>query len=738
MNRFLTLFFLIAFICLAATSGDAVEQRPFQLADLHALKDISDPQISPDGSRIICAVSETSADRRRTSTNLWVIPTAGGAAKRLTGDEATESNARWSPDSKQVAYYSTRGGGFGLWVANLDANLNASEPRLVARIQRTNFHLKNAGESFVWSPDGKKIAFLTSPESVPGAALVLPNNPGMVGIPERLRRPLTRAEIDQLPTETRNMILRAQGLSTNTPPEPATGNAPPVNTPSPADPRPTDDDPRIITRLQYKSRTSFSDSIQSHIYFADLASGEIKQLTATSFYDHSLNWSPRGDEIVYISNHEPNPDKINNSDIFVVNSKTGVVKQLTKTKGCEWAPVFSPDGTEIAFLATTREVTTIDSVAEDTHVHLIPARGGAARDVSKALDRRAQAMKWAPDGQGLLFTAGDHGRTVLYRATREGQISPVIERPAQIGGFSVARATQAIALTLSDAAHPAEVQLADAKGQLKQMSEFNRAASASWTLTAPRQFTFNNDNFEVEGWLYPPLKLDPEKKYPVILSIHGGPHGMSGYGFNTTVQLLAARGYAVLLINPRGSSGYGQAFSDGCVNDWGGGDYRDLMKGVDTALARFPFLDAARMGVTGGSYGGYMTNWIVTQTDRFKAGVTLASVSNLISFYATSLYQDLIHAEFNGMPWDNYDKLWERSPVAHIKKAKTPLLIIHGELDNDVHITQAEEMYTGLKMRDVEAVFVRYPREGHGFREPRHREDQVSRTIAWFDRYLQK
>ena len=270
------------------------------------------------------------------------------------------------------------------------------------------------------------------------------------------------------------------------------------------------------------------------------------------------------------------------------------------------------------------------------------------------------------------------------------------------------------------------------------MSEFNRAASASWTLTAPRQFTFNNDNFEVEGWLYPPLKLDTGKKYPVILSIHGGPHGMSGYGFNTTVQLLAARGYAVLLINPRGSSGYGQAFSDGCVNDWGGGDYRDLMKGVDTALARFPFLDAARMGVTGGSYGGYMTNWIVTQTDRFRAGVTLASVSNLISFYATSLYQDLIHAEFNGMPWDNYDKLWERSPVAHIKKAKTPLLIIHGELDNDVHITQAEEMYTGLKMRDVEAVFVRYPREGHGFREPRHREDQVSRTIAWFDRYLQK
>ena len=292
-----------------------------------------------------------------------------------------------------------------------------------------------------------------------------------------------------------------------------------------------------------------------------------------------------------------------------------------------------------------------------------------------------------------------------------------------------------------------------------------------------REFRFKNEGIEAQGWVVPPInstarleseleglqrtfgdqnprvqgvrrqiedlkKANPNEKYPVILSIHGGPHGMHGYAFNPTVQALAAHGYAVLLINPRGSSGYGQKFADGCVNDWGGGDYRDLMKGVDEALARFPFLDKDRMGVMGGSYGGYMTNWVITQTDRFKAAVASASLSNLISFYSTSLYQDLIHAEFNGHPWENggnnYDLLWERSPLKHIKKAKTPLLLLHGEQDNDVHITQAEEMYTAMRMRGVECVFVRYPREGHGLREPRHREDSLARALQWFDRYLKQ
>ena len=211
---------------------------------------------------------------------------------------------------------------------------------------------------------------------------------------------------------------------------------------------------------------------------------------------------------------------------------------------------------------------------------------------------------------------------------------------------------------------------------------------------------------------------------------------MSGWAFNATFQVYAARGYGVLYLNPRGSSGYGQKFSDGTLGEWGGGDFKDLMAGVDEALRRQTWISPDRLGVTGGSYGGFMTNWIITQTPRFRAAVASASVSNLISFYSTSMYQDLIHAEFGGFPWDDYEQLWRWSPLRYVKQALTPTMFLHGELDHDVHITQAEEMYMALKRRGVETVLVRYPREGHGLREPTHRVDALERTLGWFDRFL--
>jgi len=256
-------------------------------------------------------------------------------------------------------------------------------------------------------------------------------------------------------------------------------------------------------------------------------------------------------------------------------------------------------------------------------------------------------------------------------------------------------------------------------------------------MSEPERLSFKSiEGTTIQAWLMKPLGWREDRKYPMILSIHGGPHGMFGYAFNPAFQVYAARDYAVLYLNPRGSTGYGQKFSDGTLNEWGGGDYRDLMDGVDEALHRYPWLDPNRMGVTGGSYGGFMTNWIITQTPRFKAAVSAASVSNLVSFYSTSLYQDLIHAEFGGFPWDNYDQLWQWSPLRYVKQAQTPTLFIHGEQDNDVHITQAEEMYMALRRRGLETVLVRYPREGHGLREPRHRVDALERTLAWFDRFL--
>ncbi|MFN0087206.1 MAG: S9 family peptidase [Blastocatellia bacterium] len=730
-----------AMLFLVVPANSQSSRRGLLPADLGSLREVGDAQLSPDGMKVAYVAGEASRDRARTISRIWIMPAAGGEARRLTSGDAGEATPRWSPDGRWIAFYSSRDGRDGLWIAPAAGG----EPRLVSRVHRTNFFLPKAGESFCWAPDSRQIAFLSSIEvlnetpapGAPGAGAV---DPKLAGLPAAATRPLTREEIDRLPIEIRELLFRAQGQ--------AMGQRP--QSPIEASLSPLPDDPRVITRLQYKSRTAFSDNLQSHIFAVDLESRQPRMITTGLNYEHSIHWSPRGDEIVFVSNREPDPDRVNNTDLFAVNVRTFAIRQLTRTKGCEWQPVFSPDGSRIAYLATRREITTIDSVAEDTHAFVLPAGGGEPVNVSGDLDRRVSAVKWWRDGRRVVFAVATMGRSALYLSDPAAPI-PLVERPfgaeAQLTGFSIGPGDE-IVYAASDATHPPELYAQSAVlppsqprvrlGAARRLTELNAPVERSFQLSAMREFRFKSDGLDVQGWLVPPAELDEKRAYPVILNIHGGPHGMHGYAFNPTVQALAAHGYAVLLINPRGSSGYGQKFADGCVNDWGGGDYRDLMTGLDEALARWPFLDKNRLGVMGGSYGGYMTNWIVTQTDRFRAAVASASLSNLISFYSTSLYQDLVHAEFNGFPWNNFERLWDRSPLRHAARVKTPLLLIHGEQDNDVHITQAEEMYTAVRMRGIETVLARYPREGHGFREPRHREDSLARTMLWFDRFLKQ
>jgi dipeptidyl aminopeptidase/acylaminoacyl peptidase len=496
-------------------------------------------------------------------------------------------------------------------------------------------------------------------------------------------------------------------------------------------------DPLVITRAQYKTRTAFSDNRTSHVFLVSLADRKVRQLTRGRFDAHSIQWSPRGQEIAFLSNREPEPDLNFNYDLFAVQVADGREERLTRTPGVEFTPVWSADGTALAYAATKRKLTTIDSVAEDSHIWVLERATGAVREVSAALDRRAGSPQWSADGKTVYFLAGDQGKTLVYRVPRAGgSVTSVMDGPFQMGSLSVMSGR--MAFTRSDALTPPELYSAAVTGEdVKLLTNYHRDLTAAWKLVRPETLRFPSfDGTTVEGWLMRPADLPPGGKAPLILTIHGGPHGMYGYGFNLLHQVLAGRGFGVLYLNPRGSSGYGQKFADGCIDNWGGGDYQDLMAGLDHALANHAWIDAARLGVTGASYGGFMTNWIITQTPRFKAAVPVASISNLISFYSTSLYQDLIHVEFRGYPWDNYDLLWKYSPLRYVKNVSTPALFLHGEQDNDVHITQAEEMYTALKHRRVEAVLVRYPREGHSFREPLHRLDAMNRITAWFERFL--
>ena len=699
------------------------QTRPLTPSDILRVATVSDPQISPTGEWIVYSL--TTAEGNETSSSLWLVrvgdrPLSGPPSSRQTEPRRNwdgarfggrpllpsgwnASNPRWSPDGKSIAFVATHEGQRGIWITAP----TRTAPRFITEVRETNYFITYAGEPFTWSPDSRMIAFVSATEE-----------------------------------------------------EQSKG-----------------DDPRVIDRIQYKSRTSLSDRLRTHVWIVDVDAPQPRQLTSGMFYDHALSFSPRGDEIAFLSNREADPDAINNSDIFAVNLQ-GQVRQITATAGCEYEPTWSPDGKWIAYTATKRDVTTIDSVAEDTHVWITTASGNTRRELTSAHDRRARNPRWQSDSRAIYFLANDHGQTLVFQTDLNGEkiqpifgaiseIKPVpaelkgtldssaptvLDQHIQVAGFSIAEQSSfgefesgpnrlpvrfsSMAATISDPTHASEIWIGRGN-MLTRVTNHNEAIRRGGSLIEPQEFRFKTfDGTETQAWLIKPAGWREDRRYPLILSIHGGPHGMYGYGFNANFQVFAARGYAVLYLNPRGSNGYGQRFSDGTINEWGGGDYRDLMAGVDEALRKFPWVDQNRLGVTGGSYGGFMTNWTITQTSRFKAAVSIASVSNLISFYSTSLYQDLVHAEFGGFPWDNYDLLWQWSPLRYVRQAQTPTMFIHGEQDNDVHITQAEEMYMALRRRGVDTVLVRYPREGHGFREPRHRVDALERTLDWFDKYL--
>ena len=715
------------YVLLVAHGTPAQPRRLLTPQDILRVATVSDAQISPNGAWVVYTVS-TTADDKNINT-LWLASAGSGSVsytapitpgRRVPYVDWSElrtsptpllasgwnaSTPRWSPDSSTIAFISNHDEQEGLWTVKLDRR----EPRFIAGIQSTNFFITYAGETYSWSPDSKRIAFISATPEAPE------------GSPARRT-----------------------------------------------------DDPRVIDRIQYKSRTALSDNKRSHVWIVDVERLEPRQLTSGAFYDHAVSFSPRGDEIVFLSNHEADPDANNNSDIFAVDIG-GQVRQITETKGCEYDPSWSPDGKWIAYTATKRDVTTIDSVAEDTHVWVIPASGGAGRELGGELNRRERSPQWSLDSRSIFFLAGDKGYATIFRVgldggkvsrfslfVLDGELGGVFDledskfrvetnsvttlaQPFQITGFSISRrggssseTAVPFVFTLGTALRPAEVWSGlGSSVPLRRLSAHNDGLVRSMRFVIPEEFTFSSfDGTPIQAWIMRPPGCREDRKCPLILSIHGGPHGSYGWSFNANFQAYAGRGFAVLYLNPRGSNGYGQKFSDGTINEWGGGDYKDLMMGVDESLKRYSWADGNRLGVTGGSYGGFMTNWVITQTPRFRAAVASASLSNLISFYSTSLYQDLVHVEFGGYPWDNFDLLWQWSPLRYVRQVQTPTLFLHGENDNDVHLTQAEEMYMGLKRRGVDSVLVRYPREGHGLREPKHRVDALERTISWFEKYL--
>jgi dipeptidyl aminopeptidase/acylaminoacyl peptidase len=506
-------------------------------------------------------------------------------------------------------------------------------------------------------------------------------------------------------------------------------------------PEPPAGDPVVITRYLYKpfAGPEFNDNRRLHVFLVDVGSRAVRPLTDGPWHDHSVAFAPGGREVYFVSNREADPDRVFNNDIFAVDVASKAVRRVTDTRAAEYEPRPSPDGRRLAFLGTRRELTSSETTMEDDHLWLSAPNGADRRELGALLDNRQGAPRWSADGRHVHAAVQERGAVFVYRFPLDGGRPERVagEDGARVGAFALA-GDGALAYAMTTPGSPAELYLTR-DGRTRRLTSLNDALLRERVVAPVEAFRFPGEGgLEIEAFLTRPAAVTAGSRHPLIVAIHGGPHGQQGPAFDHRAQVYAAQGWATLMVNYRGSTGYGQKLADAVFGDQNGAEARDVLLGVDEALRLHPWLDPERLGLEGGSYGGQLANWIVTQTDRFRAAIPSASISNLVSFNYTAYYHDYLAVEFGAYPHEKglMDRLWERSPLRHVARVKTPVLLLHGEEDNDVPIAESEQFFIALKDVGVETVLVRYPREGHGLRETAHVIDALERSLDWYRRHF--
>jgi dipeptidyl aminopeptidase/acylaminoacyl peptidase len=661
--------------------AEATQARSLASADYRRVRSIAEARISPDAARIAYTVS-TQDGPGRPKKQLFVMTVADGRAVRIGGDEA--GDPEWSPDGRWLAWSGTADGKKGLVVAHSDG----SGVRFLGEIHSTNSPLTFEGRRMAWSPDAARIAFVST---TPGPETELASS-----------------------------------------------------------------DPVVITRYLYKpdadeGMTRFNDNRRRHIFVADLATGAVSQLTRGEREQHSIDWSPDGREIAFVSSAEPDPDLFYNPDLFAIRVADAVVRRLTATESAEYQPRWSPDGKSLAFMGTRRGLTDLETTMEDNHAWVMAADGSSRRELGAALDNRQAAASWAPDGRSIYCTVQERGHVRLVELPLVGSPVAIVSTDGRVGDYSVSgRGTLAYAFTsrgdlaqlyaleLPQRASGAGATASAATHPPRRLTELNAELFRDVETAAVESFSFvsNDFKFDVEAFLTKPVGMTPGSKHPLIVMIHGGPHGQQGPQYTFKSQFYAHRGYATLQVNFRGSTGYGQRFADAVFGDQNGNEAQDVLYGVSAALRRNPWLDRDRVAVEGTSYGGQLSAWLVTQTHIFKAAIPLAGITNNLSYNYMTYYNMYEQMEWGALPHQGnlMDVLWERSALKHVAQVKTPTMLVHGENDNDVPIAESEQFYIALKDVGVETVMLRYPREGHGLAEPGHIVDLMDRSLAFYEK----
>ena len=630
-------------------------------------------------------------------------------------------DARISPDGRRIAYavenHDRPGRPYSqVWVMDLETGKSA---RLGGPAE--------ASSGPLWSPDGKWIAYFGGTGESEGLTVSRPDGSGTMFL----------ASVQGTNSPTQNPgspVARSPDskqlafvYSTPGPESEAAGG-----------------DPMVITRYLYKpdyweGNSHFNDNRRQHIFIVDVASKQIRQLTRGDYCEHSIDWSPDGNELAFVSNREPNADQFFNYDLFAVRVADGSIRRLTATENAEYVPRWSPDGKTIVYQGTKRGLTDLETTMEDTQVWLIDADGKNRRELGGTIDNRQGHPDWSPDGRAVYCTVQERGSVHLYRLPVSGGApEAVVNERGAVGAWSLGR-DGTLAYAFQSSTHLAELYVKKG-GTTKKLTDLNGGVLAGKPIAGVESFTFvSNDNrFEVEAFLTLPLGMTANSKHPMIVQIHGGPHGQNGPAFNSKAQVYAARGWATLMVNYRGSTGYGQKFADAVFGDQNGNEAQDVLYGTSAALRRYLWIDRDRLGLEGVSYGGQLSMWLITQTNLFRAAIPTAGISNLISYNYMTYYNQYEEMEFGQFPHQGnlMDVLWERSALKHVAKAHTPTMLVHGENDSDVPIAETEQYYIALKDVGVETVMVRYPREGHGLRETKHVVDWIDRSIDWYEKHF--